>query len=66
MKATQLYLFNEMKPHTDTSGKIYVHGYRRRNGTYVKPYWRKHPGSQFGTQKHATLFKEQLLLFNHQ
>ncbi len=66
MKATQLYLFKEMKPRTDTSGKVYVHGYRRGNGTYVKPYWRKHPGRQIGARRHATIFKEQLLLFTHQ
>ena len=56
-------LFKTMKPHIDTSGKVYVNGYRRCGGTYVKPYWRKQPTRQIGARKHVPIRKEQLALF---
>ena len=65
MKAKQLYLFKEMKTHIDTSGKIFVNGYRRGNGTQVKAYWRKHPSRQIGDRKHIPAYKGQLPLFNN-
>ena len=27
------------------SGSVYVHGYTRKDGTYVEPYWRAAPGT---------------------
>lgn len=63
MKAKQIDLFKTMKTHTDTSGKVYVNGYRRSSGTYVKPYWRKHPNKQIGAGQHVPVNKEQLPLF---
>lgn len=63
MKAEQIYLFKTMKTYIETSGKIYVNGYRRCSGTYVKPYWRKHPSKQIGAGRHVPAKKEQLPLF---
>lgn len=63
MKAKQLYLFDPVKTQIDTSGKVFVNGYRRNNGTYVKPYWRKNPGRQLGVRRHLAAKKEQLPLF---
>ena len=64
MRAKQLYLFKETKTHIDTSGKIFVNGYRRGNGTQVKAYWRKSPSRQIGARKNLTTNKEQLPLFD--
>lgn len=63
MKAKQIDLFKTMKMYIDTSGKVYVNGYRRSGGTYVKPYWRKPPNKQIGAGRHVPVNKEQLLLF---
>jgi hypothetical protein len=63
MQAKQIYLFKTMKTHIDTSGKVFVNGYRRCGGTYVKPYWRKHPSRQIGAGRHVPVRKEQLPLF---
>ena len=63
MKPKQRYLFKTVKTHIDTSGKIFVNGYRRSNGTYVKPYWRKSPSRQIGARRNVSVNKEQLPLF---
>ena len=65
MKPKQLYLFRQMKTPSDTFGKIFVHGYRKRNGTQVKPYWRKSPGKRIGARKPDSTVKEQIPLFRH-
>ena len=64
MRTKQLYLFKEMKTHIDTSGKIFVNGYRRGNGTQVRAYWRKSPSRQIGARKHLIVNKGQLPLFD--
>lgn len=64
MRTKQLYLFKEMKTPIDTSGKIFVNGYRRGNGTQVKAYWRKSPNRQIGARKHLVVNKGQLSLFD--
>lgn len=63
MMARQLYLLKEMKTPRDTSGKVFVHGYRRNNGTQVKSYWRKLPGRQIGTRREIRQKKGQMSLF---
>ncbi len=52
-----------MKTRIDTSGKVFVNGYRRGNGKYVKPYWRKQPNRQIGARRHIPVRKEQIPLF---
>lgn len=64
MKARQLYLFRKMKTPSDTSGKVFVHGYRRYNGTQVKSYWRKLPRRQIGARKEVNKNNGQILLFD--
>lgn len=64
MITRQLYLFRKMKTPSDTSGKVFVHGYRRNNGTQVKSYWRKLPGRQIGACKEANRNNGQILLFD--
>ena len=66
MKAKQIYLFRRMKTPIDTSGKVFVHGYRRSNGTQVKSYWRKLPGRQVGARRHNTRKNGQIPLFQDQ
>lgn len=63
MKAEQFDLIKKEKPLNDTSGKIYVMGYRRSGGTFVKAHWRKLPRRQIGTGKVHPTSKEQLSLF---
>ena len=53
MIARQIYLFRAMKTPMDTSGKVFVHGYRRNNGTQVKSYWRKLPVRGIGARRHT-------------
>ena len=68
MIAEQLNLFNNKFKNKidriDTSGKIYVNGYYRGNGTYVKPHWRKQPSRQIDTRKNLLVCKEHLPLFS--
>ncbi len=53
-----------MKSHIDTSGKILVMGYRRGNGTRVKPYWRRLPSRQIGARRNIQDNPGQLTLFD--
>lgn len=62
----QTYLFRTMKTPIDTSGKVFVHGYRRSNGTQVKPYWRKLPGRKVGARKQTNRKNGQIPLFDNQ
>lgn len=64
MMTRQLYLFRKMKTPSDTNGKVFVHGYRRNNGTQVKSYWRKLPVRQIGARKESNRNNGQILLFN--
>lgn len=68
MIAEQLDLFKNnfsknKTPQLDTCGKIYVNGYRRCNGTYVKPYWRKSPRRQIGSRRNFGVGEDHLSLF---
>ena len=56
-------LFKNRVPQIDTCGKIFVNGYRRRNGTYVQPYWRKSPRRQIGTRRNFVVCQAHLSLF---
>lgn len=62
----QIYLFRAMKTPIDTSGKVFVHGYRRSNGTQVKAYWRKLPSRQIGARRHINRKNGQIPLFDNQ
>ena len=51
MKAKQLYLFKEVVSHIRINGKVHVRGHQRRDGSYVKEYWRKRPTRKGSTRK---------------
>ena len=55
-------LFKNKIPQIDTCGKIYVNGHRR-NGAYVKPYWRKSPRRQIGSRRNFSVGEAHLSLF---
>ncbi len=68
MIAEQLDLFKKnffknSVPQIDTCGKIFVNGYRRRNGTYVQPYWRKSPRRQIGSRRNFAVSNALMSLF---
>ena len=50
-KVKQLYLFKEVESHMRITDKIQVRAHQRRNGSYVKEYWRKRPIKKGGTRK---------------
>ena len=53
----------EVETSIDTSGKVYVNGYRRSGGTFVKPHWRKLPKKRIGIRTKNPTPKSQLILF---
>ena len=55
-----------MKTSIDTNGKVFVHGYRRSNGTQVKSYWRKLSGRKVGARKQTNRKNGQIPLFDDQ
>lgn len=64
MELERFDLFDEVKTQIDTNGKVYVNGYRRSGGTYVKPYWRKLPKKRIGIRTNNPTSNSQLRLFN--
>ena len=60
MKAKQLYLFKEAASHMRINGKVHVRAHQRRDGSYVKEYWRKRPNKKGGTRKLSPMIEEQL------
>ncbi len=64
MKQELFDQLEEVKTPIDTSGKVYVNGYRRSGGTYVKPHWRKLPKKRIGIRTKNSTSKSQLTLFN--
>jgi hypothetical protein len=59
-KVKQLYLFKEVESHMRITDKIQVRAHQRRNGSYVKEYWRKRPIKKGGTHKLFPTPEEQL------
>ena len=63
MKAKQLYLIKEGESHVRMAGKIHVRAHRRRNGSYVKGYWRRKPSKSDGTYRRLEATEMQPRLF---
>jgi hypothetical protein len=59
-KVKQLYLFKEVESHMRITDKIHVRAHQRRDGSYVKEYWRKRPIRKGGTRKLLPTAEEQL------
>ncbi|MDE0011507.1 MAG: hypothetical protein OXU36_10185 [Candidatus Poribacteria bacterium] len=53
-KVKQLYLFKEVESHMRITDKIHVRAHQRRDGSYVREYWRKRPARRSGTRKLIT------------
>ena len=63
MKQELFDQLEEVKTPIDTSGKVYIHGYRRSGGTFVKSHWRKLPKKRIGIRTSKPTSKSQLILF---
>ena len=63
MKQELFDQIEEVKTPIDTSGKVYVNGYRRSGGTFVKSHWRKLPKKRIGIRTSNPTSKFQLILF---
>ena len=53
-KVKQLYLFKEVESHMRITDKIHVRAHQRRDGSYVREYWRKRPARRSSTRKLVT------------
>ena len=63
MKQELFDQLEEVKTPIDTSGKVYVNGYRRSGGTFVKSHWRKLPKKKIAIRTNKPTSKSQLILF---
>lgn len=64
MKQELFDQLEDVKTPIDTSGKVYIRGYRRSGGTFVKSHWRKLPKKRFGIRTKNSSSESQLMLFN--